>query len=91
MKNHSMNKSAMRGISISVLVLFSISLMLIPSESYAEEIDVVSNGLDETAIITVANNSDKEINTFRVWLGGEFNFESFKTEKGWTGEKMSKG
>ena len=91
MKNHSMNKSAMRGISISVLVLFSISLMLIPSEGYAEEIDVVSNGLDETAIITVANNSDKEINTFRVWLGGDFNFESFKTEKGWTGEKNEQG
>ena len=86
-----MNKSAMRGISISVLVLFSISLMLIPSEGYAEEIDVVSNGLDETAIITVANNSDEEINTFRVWLGGDFNFESFKTEKGWTGEKNEQG
>ena len=92
MKNqNSTNKSSMRGISISILVLFSISLILIPSEGYAEEIDVVSNGLDETAIITVANNSDKEINTFRVWLGGEFNFESFKTEKGWTGEKNEQG
>ena len=92
MKNqNSTNKSSMKGISISILVLFSISLILIPSEGYAEEIDVVSNGLDETAIITVANNSDKEINTFRVWLGGEFNFESFKTEKGWTGEKNEQG
>lgn len=92
MKNqNSMNKSSMSGISISILVLFSISLILIPSEGYAEEIDVVSNGLDETAIITVANNSDKEINTFRIWLGGELNFESFKTEKGWTGEKNEQG
>ena len=92
MKNqNSTNKSTMSGISISILVLFSISLILIPSEGYAEEIDVVSNGLDETAIITVANNSDKEINTFRVWLGGELNFESFKTEKGWTGEKNEQG
>ena len=92
MKNqNSTNKSTMSGISISILVLFSISLILIPSEGYAEEIDVISNGLDETAIITVANNSDKEINTFRVWLGGEFNFESFKTEKGWTGEKNKQG
>ena len=92
MKNqNSTNKAAMKGISISILVLFSISLILIPSEGYAEEIDVISNGLDETAIITVANNSDKEINTFRIWLGGEFNFESFKTEKGWTGEKNKQG
>jgi hypothetical protein len=92
MKNqNSMNKSSMRGISISILVLFSISLILIPSESYAEEINVESNGLDETAIITVTNNSEKEINTFRVWLGGELNFKSFKTEKGWTGEKNEQG
>ena len=92
MKNqNSTNKSAMGGVSISILVLFSISLILIPSESYAEEIDVVSNGLDETAIITVANNSDKEINTFRVWLGGDSNFKSFKTEEGWTGEKNEQG
>ena len=86
-----MNKISNRQISISITVLFSIFVILIPSEVYAEEINVVSIGLDDTAIITATNNSDKEIKTFRVWLGEETNFKSFKTEKGWTGEKNSQG
>jgi hypothetical protein len=86
-----MNKLANREMSISIIILFSISLILIPSEVYADEINVVSVGLDETAIITATNNSDNEIKTFRVWLGEEFNFKSFKTEKGWTGEKNQQG
>jgi len=80
-----------REIHISIIILFSISLILIPSEVYADEIDVVSIGLDETAIITATNNSDNEVKTVRVWLGEEFNFKSFKTEKGWTGEKNQQG
>jgi len=86
-----MNKSSNREISISIIILFSISLILIPSEVYADEINVVSVGLDETAIITATNNSDNEIKSFRVWLGEEFNFKSFKTEKGWIGEKNQQG
>jgi len=86
-----MNKSTNRKISISIIILFSISLIIIPSEVYADEVNVVSIGLDETAIITATNNSDNEIKTFRVWLGDGFNFKSFKTEKGWTGEKNQQG
>jgi hypothetical protein len=86
-----LNKSSNRGILISAIILFSISLIIIPLEVYADEINVTSIGIDETAIITVTNNSDTEIKTFRVWLGEEFNFKSFKTEKGWTGEKNQQG
>jgi hypothetical protein len=86
-----MKKSINKEISISIIILFSISLILIPSEAYADEINVVSIGLDGTAIITATNNSENEIKTFRVWLGEEFNFKSFKTEKGWTGEKNQQG
>jgi len=86
-----MNKSGNREISISIIILFSIFLILIPSEVYADEINVTSVGLDETVIITATNNSDNEIKNFRVWLGEEFNFKSFKTEKGWTGEKNQQG
>ena len=85
------NKSSHKKMSISITILFSISLILIPLEVYADEINVASTGIDETAIITVTNNSDNEIKTFRVWLGEEFNFKSFKTEKGWTGEKNQQG
>jgi hypothetical protein len=86
-----MNKSRNSQISISIIILFSISLILIPYEVYANEINITNIGLDETAIITATNNSDKEIKIFRVWLGEEFNFKSFKTEKGWTGEKNQQG
>ncbi|RZD39075.1 MAG: hypothetical protein CXT78_14310 [Thaumarchaeota archaeon] len=86
-----MNKLSNKEKTISTIVLFSIFLILIPSEAYANEINVISVGLDETAIITATNNSDKEIKTFRVWLGEEFNFKSFKTEKGWIGEKNQQG
>jgi hypothetical protein len=86
-----MNKLVNRETSISIIILFSISLILIPSEVYADEINVVSIGLDETVIITATNNSENEIKTFRVWLGDGFNFKSFKTEKGWTGEKNQQG
>jgi hypothetical protein len=39
----------------------------------------------------VTNDSDKEVNSLRIWLGSDFNFKSFKTEKGWVGEKNAQG
>ena len=86
-----MNKSSKRGIFLSTVILFSICVILIPIEAYANEMDVKMIGLEETAIITVTNNSEKDINMFRIWLGGNFDFESFKTEKGWIGEKTPQG
>ena len=86
-----MNKSSKRGIFLSSIVLFSIFLILIPVEGYANEINVESMGLEETTIITVSNNSEENIKMFRIWLGESFDFESFKTEKGWVGEKTPQG
>jgi hypothetical protein len=47
--------------------------------------------LEETTMIELTNNSNKEVNTLRIWLGNDFNFKSFKTEKGWVGEKTPQG
>lgn len=80
----------MRGIFLSVVLLFSIALISIP-HAYAEDITVSSIGLDETVIVEFTNESNEEINTFRIWLGSDFNFKSFKTEKGWIGEKTPQG
>ena len=92
MKNKKiMNISSMRGIFLSVTILFSLVLILIPSNGYAEELDVNSIALDETAIITLTNNSQEDVKTFRIWLQDEFNFKSFKTERGWIGEKNAQG
>ena len=84
-----MNESSMRGIFLSVALLFLITVLAIPA--YAEEIDVKSIALEETTIIELTNDLDKDINTFRIWLGSDFSFKSFKTEKGWIGEKTPQG
>ena len=87
-----MNKSSKRGIFLSAIILFSISLILTPLNGYAEEIDVKSVGVDKTTIITLTNDGSKEdVKTFRIWLSQDANFQSFKTEKGWVGEKTPQG
>jgi len=88
--NH-MNKSSMRGIFLSIILLFSIALIAIPSNAYAEEINVKSFAFEETTIIEFTNNSNQGVDTFRIWLGSDFSFKSFKTEKGWVGEKNPLG
>jgi len=86
-----MIKSSKRRIFLSVIILFSISLILTPLNGYAEEIDVKSVGLDKTTIITLTNDGSKDVKTFRIWLSQDANFQSFKTEKGWIGEKTPQG
>ena len=84
-----MNNIMKKGILLST-VLFSLSLVILPSNVYAE-VDVKSISFEETTIIEVTNNSNENIDTFRIWLGSDFNFKSFKTEKGWVGEKTPQG
>lgn len=84
-----MSVSSMRGIFLSVLI-FSISLVLIPNV-YAESINAKSIALEETTIIEFTNDGTSDVNSFRIWLSSDFNFKSFKTEKGWTGEKTPQG
>ncbi len=86
-----MNKSSMRGICLSTTLLFSIVLIAISSNAYAEEINVKSFAFEETTIIEFTNDSNEVVNTFRIWLGSDFSFKSFKTEKGWVGEKTPLG
>ncbi|QLH08028.1 biofilm-associated protein [Nitrosopumilus ureiphilus] len=84
-----MHKSSVRGIVLSIAVLLSITFTVVPS--YAEEIDVTSIALEETTIIELTNEQNEDINTFRIWVSSDFNFKSFKTEKGWVGEKTPQG
>jgi hypothetical protein len=48
-------------------------------------------GVEKTSIITFTNDGKQDVKTFRIWLSQDANFESFKTEKGWIGEKNSQG
>ena len=86
-----MNKSSTRGICLAITLLFSIIIIAIPSNVYAEEVNVKSFAFEETTIIEVTNDSDELVNSFRIWLGSDFSFKSFKTEEGWVGEKTPQG
>ena len=86
-----MKKFSKRGIFLSVIILFSISLIITPLNGYAEEMDVKSVGLDKTTIITLTNDGAKDVKTFKIWLSQDTNFQSFKTERGWVGEKTPQG
>ena len=86
-----MIRSSTRGVFLAITVLFSVSLILIPSDVHAEEINVKSIGLDKTTVISFTNDAAEDVKVFRIWLGENVNFKSFKTEKGWIGEKNPQG
>ena len=86
-----MNRSSTRGIFLSIVLLFSITLITFPSNVYGEEITVKSIALEETTVLELTNDSNHNVNTLRIWLGSDFSFKSFKTEKGWVGEKTPQG
>ena len=90
-KMANIKKSITSSIVLSVVILFSVSIIFMPSNGYAEEISVKSMGVEKTSIITFTNDGNQDVKTFRIWLSQDANFESFKTEKGWIGEKNSQG
>ena len=65
--------------------------MFNPTNAFADDINIKNITLEETTILELTNESKHEISMFRVWLGSDFDFTSFKTEKGWTGEKTPQG
>lgn len=86
-----MNISSTRGIFLSIAVLFSMAVIVFPSIAHGEEIVVNSIALEETSVLELTNDSNENVNTVRMWLGSDFSFKSFKTEKGWVGEKNAQG
>jgi len=81
-------------IFLSLIFIASIFTITAFQEVYAQESLVTANsiGFEETTIIEFQNNDNtSEIETFRIWLGSDFNFKSFKTERGWIGEKTPQG
>ena len=86
-----MNRSSKRGIFLSSVLLIALIIMVNPTNVFADDINIKNITLEETTILEVTNESNQEINMFRVWLGSDFDFKSFKTEKGWAGEKTPQG
>ena len=90
-KMANMKKTVTSSIVLSAIILFSVTIIFMPSNGFAEEINVKSVGVEKTSIITFTNEGTQDVKTLRIWLSQDAAFESFKTEKGWIGEKNSQG
>lgn len=87
-----MNKSSTRGVFLSLVLLCLTVAIIIPINAYAAEtIEATSVSFEETTIIEFTNSGKEDANSFRIWLGSDINFKSFKTESGWIGEKTPQG
>lgn len=87
-----MNWFLTRRIFLAVMLLF-VCTIFFNIDSFAQENAVTSNSVafEDTTIIEFENNDSVEIETIRIWLGNDFTFKSFKTEKSWTGQKTPQG
>jgi len=86
------SNSSLRGIFLSLILIFALSVISITINAYAEdEIGVKSFAFEKGTIIEFTNEGKEEVYSFRIWLGSDYSFESFKTEKGWLGEKTPVG
>ena len=86
--------SSRGGFLFLVLIVSIFAVTTIPKLYSQEElVTAKSIGFEETTIIEFENSHDNtsEIDTFRIWLGSDSNFKSFKTERGWTGQKTPEG
>jgi len=87
-----MSNSSLGGIFLSLIFIFALSVISITNTVYAEEkITVTSFAFEKGTIIEFTNDGKEEVYSFRIWLGSDYNFESFKTENGWLGEKTPVG
>lgn len=82
----------MRGIFLSLVLLCLTVAIIIPINAYAAEtINAKSFSFEETTIIEFTNSGKEDVSSFRIWLGNDINFKSFKTESGWVGQKTPQG
>ncbi len=90
---NNMHSSFVGGVFLSLLLVVSMFGIFSLNEIVAQEkvVAAKSIGFEETTIIQFENNGNSDIETFRIWLGADNSFKSFKTEKGWTGEKTPQG
>lgn len=84
-----MYSSLSKGISLFIILTLATFTIFSVNEIDAQEkvVDAQSIVYEKTTIIEFENIGETEIQSFRIWLGEDNLFKSFKTEKGWTGNK----
>jgi hypothetical protein len=87
-----MSKASTRGVFLSLVLLCVTVAIIVPINAYATKtINAKSFSFEETTIIEFTNSGKEDANSFRIWLGSDVNFKSFKTESGWIGQKTPQG
>ena len=86
----------MRTYSVLVFSLLLVSSVIFVSNfetSFAEEIIATSTGFEDSTILELKNSrgNNANIDTVRIWLSGDNEFKSFKTEEGWMGKNTPQG
>jgi len=89
---NNMSKS-IKGVFLSILLVSSLLsvAMLDNVEAQEKPVTAKSIGFEKTTIVEFENTGNTDVQTFRLWLGSDFSFKSFKTERGWTGQKTPQG
>jgi len=82
--------------SILVFSLLLISSVIFVSgfdTSFADEVIGTSTGFEDSTILEIKNSrgNTASIDMVRIWLSGENEFKSFKTENGWMGKNTPQG
>ena len=77
----------------SLLLISSIIFVSGFNASFADEIIATSTGFEDSTILELKNNrgNTASIDMVRIWLSGENEFKSFKTENGWMGKNTPQG
>jgi len=77
----------------SLLLISSIAIASSFQSSFANEIIATGTGFEDSSILELKSNRENtaNIDTVRIWLSGENEFKSFKTEQGWIGKNTPQG
>ena len=86
----------MKSYSVLVFSLLLISSIIFVSNfetSFADEVIATSTGFEHSTILELKNSrgNTADIDTVRIWLSGDNEFKSFKTEEGWMGKNTPQG
>ena len=77
----------------SLLLISSIIFVSSFDTSFADEVVGISTGFEDSTILELKNSrgNTANIDTVRIWLSGDNEFKSFKTENGWMGKNTPQG
>ena len=80
-------------LAFSLLLVSSIIFVSSFENSFADEVIATSTGFEDSTILELKNSrgNTAEIDTVRIWLSGDNEFKSFKTEEGWMGKNTPQG